>query len=196
MPTIAVINPHKRGRKARRASAFRKNPRRRYRRNPEALETMSNGLKPALIGAGGALGVNLFSNYTIGYLPTSLQSGTGLYLYRLALAGLLLAYGKKARHGAATAAAEGAAILALANLLQSMAVSAGITSLSGPVSPAASFSRLIGTANASPGGLPQNPSQRYLGRADKERKAQMGKLLMFRGSTTQQGLGKILMRGA
>jgi hypothetical protein len=95
---VAASNPRRRRRRykmriaRRRRSGFLMNPRRRYRRNPRGGEItgfLADAMVPAVIGAAGALAVDLIIGNTQQYLPSTLTTGMALPLVRMG-ASLLL----------------------------------------------------------------------------------------------------------
>ncbi len=101
-------------RKAKRSSARRRNPsalhRIRRRRNPIALGGMggiTGMLKNGALGAGGAIAVNVVTNY----LPAFATTGKMVYVTRTVLALALGTVGKKVLGNSARAMAEGALVV-------------------------------------------------------------------------------------
>lgn len=104
--------------------------RRRYARNPvnirRALSNPVAILKPAVVGAAGALAVNGIVNY-VPYIPDSFKTGNALFLTKAALALVIGTFGPKlpviGRH--ASKMAEGALTVTMADVGKQLATSAG-----------------------------------------------------------------------
>jgi hypothetical protein len=123
-------NPKRRSK--RRASARRSNPigiRRisrpvrhsKRRRNPISLGGMAGGITGMMMnglkGAGGAIAVNVITNY----LPPAVKTGNTVYITRTAIALVLGTVGRKVLGNSARAMAEGALTVNFHDFINSMA---------------------------------------------------------------------------
>lgn len=127
---LAIVNPRKR-----RKHHYRRNPSSRRSSGGRAISyghTM-NLLKPAFIGAGGALANNAVFNYLgASILPASLTTGPVAYATKFASAiGLGMLLGKVVSHQTALKMTEGALIVTATQALQYAALTYAGVNLSG-----------------------------------------------------------------
>lgn len=124
--TLMMVNPSKRRR-------HRKVSFRRYRKNPASLNEAMDMIKPAFIGAGGALATNAATNYLgTSLIPPSLLTGPTLYATKAAIAiGLGMLANRFMNPAMAAKATEGALIVQATQFLQYIALTNMGLNLSG-----------------------------------------------------------------